>query len=301
MKKILRGLKLLSLVPKAFYYKHRALRHGLIGREFDDFGRKLSMFFLVKFKFDKFFKLLLNPVSIVRYFEFDFALKSTDWSLCKNVLDISSPRLFSLYIKKYYPEINYKMVNPDKRDLRITEEYFKTTGLNKKIEFFPCDASNLPFPNDFFDVIISISVIEHIPKDKDIRSIKEIWRCLKPSGRLILTFPTARIYREEYRNHRPYNLNQAKRKRRGFFFARIYDHNAIKKRILDPIEIKEPERIETFMTKEDFYKKYIKRWREKGIRETIKDPWYIATKFKKINQLNHLEFGVIGLLLSKKS
>lgn len=58
---------------------------------------------------------------------------------------------------------------------------------------------NLPFENDFFDVITAISTIEHIGlgsygdaniiPNGDRRAVKELIRVLKPNGQIILTFP----------------------------------------------------------------------------------------------------------------
>lgn len=45
----------------------------------------------------------------------------------------------------------------------------------------------LPFKNDFFDVIVCSEVIEHVPNPK--KAIQELQRVLKPNGILVLTTP----------------------------------------------------------------------------------------------------------------
>ncbi len=44
------------------------------------------------------------------------------------------------------------------------------------------DAKNLPFPNDFFDAAVSLSVVEHIAY-RDMQAVfTEVWRVLKPNA-----------------------------------------------------------------------------------------------------------------------
>ena len=45
----------------------------------------------------------------------------------------------------------------------------------------------LPFPDDYFDLVLSHEVLEHVQDDQ--QAINEILRVLKPGGRLILFVP----------------------------------------------------------------------------------------------------------------
>lgn len=55
------------------------------------------------------------------------------------------------------------------------------------VKFQVADALNLPFSQNFFDKIYSISVLHHIPsKDFRLQYLKETKRVLKPEGLLIL-------------------------------------------------------------------------------------------------------------------
>ncbi len=59
---------------------------------------------------------------------------------------------------------------------------------NKKIKYFKnVDAQNLPFKNNFFDVIYSMDVIEHITNDQSF--INEGLRVLKKGGNFIIGTP----------------------------------------------------------------------------------------------------------------
>lgn len=50
-----------------------------------------------------------------------------------------------------------------------------------------CDATDLPYPNDFFDIVCSFDVFEHIKNDK--KAVLEAHRVLKKKGLLIFMVP----------------------------------------------------------------------------------------------------------------
>ena len=54
------------------------------------------------------------------------------------------------------------------------------------------DARHLSFPNDSFATVISISVLEHIPRVNP--AILEAYRVLRPGGFFIITLPTNKLY-----------------------------------------------------------------------------------------------------------
>lgn len=51
-------------------------------------------------------------------------------------------------------------------------------------------STNLPYPNDFFDVVTCIQVLEHIEQEDAEASLKEFKRVLKPNGKLIISVPS---------------------------------------------------------------------------------------------------------------
>lgn len=78
---------------------------------------------------------------------------------------------------------------------------FWNQARNSSQHFFCCDARHLPFPDDFFDVVWSLGVIEHIGTvtghctlDANYSEARqnyanEILRVTKPSGRIIIACP----------------------------------------------------------------------------------------------------------------
>lgn len=294
-------LKLLFLFPiyliKLFIYMQKTESDNLPGREFYDFGYKSGLRLLLKGKFSP--KLLLNPVSIVRCFEFDFVYSSLNLNDIHDILDVSSPYLFGFYLCKH-EKINYTYINPDRRDLNNVQT------LSKKMEFKGnfitsyADAKMLEYADCSFDVLLSISVIEHVSGEDDSLVMKELWRVLKPGGGLVLTFPVKNVYEEEFREDDIYNLEGIK-KEIGYFFQRIYDEENINKRLLSSISDFEIIDKKVFgEISSDFYNEYKKRWIKKGYSETVKDAYYISKYFRYFNSINELKgTGVMGLTLKK--
>jgi SAM-dependent methyltransferase len=301
MSSVVKNLFVLVLFPllilKRIYFWYRTDSSNLPGKAFAEFGFMLGRKLLLKGKFSP--KLLLNPVSIVRYFEFDYVNRNLHTVAGSRILDVSSPYLFGFY-QSTKINSDYYYTNPDLRDLD------NVISLSKKIKFKAnyfaerIDALNLPFDNYYFDAILSISVIEHIYDEGDSLAMKEIWRVLKQEGKLILTFPVNKVYNAEYRNKDEYNLNVEKKSGK-YFFQRIYDEQKIEERLLSSINNYEIISKKVFgVTEKNFYFEYKKRWMKYSYWETVKDPYYISKKFSYFPEIKNLEdIGVLGLTIKK--
>jgi ubiquinone/menaquinone biosynthesis C-methylase UbiE len=66
--------------------------------------------------------------------------------------------------------------------VKISKKLFKMYNL--KGDFSVADAENLPFEDNFFDVVYSCGVLHHTPNTKE--TIKEVYRVLKPGGQAII-------------------------------------------------------------------------------------------------------------------
>ena len=60
---------------------------------------------------------------------------------------------------------------------------------NKKVVSMIASANNLPFKEDYFDLVVSFQVIEHISKQQVMQYLQDIKRVLKPKGIFIVTTP----------------------------------------------------------------------------------------------------------------
>lgn len=72
-----------------------------------------------------------------------------------------------------------------------TKKYVKA-DINSPIADEVIDITQITYPENFFDVVISSHVLEHI--DDDIKALEEIYRVLKPNGIFINQVPLSNVY-----------------------------------------------------------------------------------------------------------
>lgn len=100
----------------------------------------------------------------------------------KRILDVGCG--LGMYVRKmrrFSPDVYGVDIDP--------ERVAKASQDLPNIQVAP--AEKLPFGDDFFDVILSHEVIEHVSDDS--QSIREAYRCLCPGGRLVIFAPN-RLY-----------------------------------------------------------------------------------------------------------
>jgi SAM-dependent methyltransferase len=278
----------------------RACRIGLPGRAFYLFGRSIG--WQLWWQYPALARRLLqNPVSITRYFEFNFAWQClvSNGSQVGHCLDVSSPALFSFYVANKCPESLIRMINPDARDLAFAENIARHSAI-PRILFETKRARELSIVKAQFDAIWSISVIEHIAGDDgdDRDAVKIMWNLLRPGGMLILTVPTDIQAWDEFRKTDPYGTQPGSDGR--YFFQRFYDERAIHDRIIASIG-QPPEQIAWFGEKKrGRFHAYIQRWLKEGVSATFDDPLEIAMHYRYYD--THREMpgaGVCGLMFRK--
>jgi len=175
-----------------------------------------------------FFRLLFWPIDSVRYFEFDFMWAALSRLQPSSYLDISSPRMFPLIFLGEHPDITAELVNPDKADLEMTRKFITACGLDPQCRLGSLLIEDFPFAHESFDAVTSISVVEHIHEDKT--AIENIWRLVKPGGRLLLSVPCAAVAEEEYMDTDFYGVQTAS-ENEFLFHQYKYDQNLLEERI----------------------------------------------------------------------
>ena len=73
------------------------------------------------------------------------------------------------------------------------QEILKAAKTGKYKKTIVADARKLPFPENSFRSVISISTLEHIPDNSKV--FKEAFRVLKPGGIFYFTVPTDQLYK----------------------------------------------------------------------------------------------------------
>jgi ubiquinone/menaquinone biosynthesis C-methylase UbiE len=88
----------------------------------------------------------------------------------------------------YYPQNLINLENKIKKAVGIDKDIPDKT-FSSKISFIKADiGEKLPLPDNEFDCILILAVLEHLEHPEEI--IRECYRILRPGGRLIITIPT---------------------------------------------------------------------------------------------------------------
>jgi len=88
---------------------------------------------------------------------------------------------FSIYLSKQ----GAKIIGTDFSTSAIAFAQKKCASRETSASFQLADAQALPFKNESFDLIFSCECLEHVPDPK--KALSEMFRLLRPNGRLILT------------------------------------------------------------------------------------------------------------------
>lgn len=291
---------MLSIAVTAAISRIRAQLAGGIGLDFDSFGRKLFLReWMCRHGDRNAFAGFLNPVSCVRYFEFPFAAQALeDLSSNAHVLDVSSPRLFPLWLSDVRGSL-VTMINPDARDIERTRQLSRYLGSTENLALGgSADATALEFEDNSFDSAVSISVIEHVGSDlgdDDSRMVQELFRVVRPGGRIVLTFPVKPQHDNEFRNNDPYELRDVEGGK--YFFQRFYDESSIRSRILDVADVIERRRSYYVEKTPGWFDAYEKDWMANGLAVTVADPYLMCKNFEVSDEHPRDRTGVCGLEL----
>lgn len=290
-------LKNRKLIFSSYSYKRKA-GNKIPGLNFDKFGRKIGWKLFLKGDINRGLDLIVDPVRTVRYFEFDFCEKAYNWEKCEKALDISSPRMFMFYLTNKYPSLKYNYINPDIKDIRESEKIYELLK-PKNLSIEVMNAKKSKFRDNYFDAIVSISVIEHIDKEEDITALKEMWRILKKGGSLIITIPLVKKAFDQYLDFDEYGLNSPNNKGK-YFATRWYNKELIEKRIINVLG-KNPEKIAIFGEKESgFFWDYSKKERIQGLNERKKDAFYTAKMYQYYKDYkDNKGLSIIGMVFKK--
>jgi len=236
--------------------------------------------------------LIFWPMVSVRYFEFDFMWRTLSTRSFQSYLDVSSPRLFPVLVASKKRDIFATLINPDVRDLAYTLELVESMGLESRCKLYDYRVGSAPFNSGSFEIITSMSVVEHIPEDT--QAVQKMWDLLKPGGRLLLTVPCAAHASEEYLDRDEYNLMNSNEDG-YFFFQRYYDQRLLQERIF-PIT-GQPCRYAVYgEMSPGLYRKNMDSRMSDPNYPAWREPYMMGTEYRYFKSVNDLPgIGVIGM------
>jgi len=284
-------------VARGLYALRAATHVGGPGLVFDRFGRRIGLRLLARgHRIGA--SLLAAPMSSFRYWEFPFVARHLPTA--GTILDVASPFLFGLYWSQRHSDIALRMINPDRCDLDGTAELVRALDLSRITT--GCEAvDHVATSVNCYDAIFSISVLEHIAGDYDDRqAMRWMYNALRPGGRLIITVPVDREFRDEYRNEDVYRLGRTVASPQGTFFQRWYDIAAIQERLVEPIGRPPVSQCWFGETVPGRFAAYEQNWLRKGPAATVSDPLEFAKHYAEFPSWEAMPgAGVCGLVFVK--
>ncbi|GGY15833.1 hypothetical protein GCM10008098_03670 [Rhodanobacter panaciterrae] len=163
---------------------------------------------------------IVAPMDSVRYFEMDFFWRRAQALQPARVLDVSSPRLFTLLLLRSDQWVRADLLNPDEKDLARTSSLAQALQVDARCRFLELRIDALPVDASKYSLVVCMSVLEHIVED--IEALRIMWGRVEPGGRLLLSVPCSHNAVDEFTNVDEYGLLEHDHE--GFvFWQRYYD------------------------------------------------------------------------------
>ncbi len=172
-------------------------------------------------------KTLVAPVGYWRFLPNAIALQEALRLRNPAILDVSSPKLLSIFLAS---KTSGRVTATDLDDEQIFSRWkmlAQTLGLDNYTAEYQ-DARQLTYPDNSFDLVYSISVIEHIPDQGDMQALQEFRRVLKPGGTLVIEVPYRRKGKDVFRNTDSKGAPAESEQ----FYERYYDAGTLAERLL---------------------------------------------------------------------
>lgn len=115
-----------------------------------------------------------------------FLIQSFISKMLERILDIGTgTATLAIMIKKTYTNATIIGLDGDERILAIARKKIQQKEIG--IDLIQGMSYQLPFPNNYFDVVISSLMIHHLTDDDKIKTFKEVLRVLKPDGEFCIS------------------------------------------------------------------------------------------------------------------
>ena len=187
---------------------------------------RLSIWFLPLIKIYYSGRRFIDPIDGSSYRKFlSYGYKKLRKNaLCPGTLSLERHRLLWLYLDRetnfFSKKLNVLHMAPEQvffKKFKTFENWnYTTCDLNSPLAEVKADICNLPFENNFFDLILCNHVLEHIPDHE--KAISELYRVLKKGGTLIVQVPIDLTKEKTFED-----FNIINKKERNKIFGQ-YDH-----------------------------------------------------------------------------
>jgi SAM-dependent methyltransferase len=244
------------------------------------------------------YNLIFFPMDSTRYFEFGVSWERVRRLPFTRFLDVSSPRLLPLMLMRSNRQATAELINPDAKDIRDTESFFRAFGVGERCRFSARTVEQASFEDSSFDLITCISVLEHIPADGE--AVERMWSLLRSGGRLVLTLPCMSQPLEQYISDNQYGVLQPGSD--GYtFWQRYYDGKRLDEKIFRVTG--PPEHMVIFgeITNGLFFRNATMKRVLDGRYPFWREPYMMATEYRSYPSLEELPGeGVVFLEFLKK-
>jgi SAM-dependent methyltransferase len=153
------------------------------------------------------------------------------------ILDVGSPKCFGIFLAStQHCTVEMTDISPLNLDEYRTMWDAVLRRAKGNARFSLQDARALKYQENSFDIVYSMSVLEHISGEKgDTTALSEMVRVLRPGGLLVFSVPFGSVYTEQWRN----GFVAAVEERNDgayHFFQRIYDPRSLEMRLLQHLQ-----------------------------------------------------------------
>jgi len=198
------------------------------------------------------------------------------------ILDIGSPKLLSIYFAACLKsEVHATDIQDRAISTRYEPEfrsYASVFGASGDYRVALQDARRMEYDDNSFDVVYSISVIEHIPDEGDSEAVREIGRVLKPGGIAVIEIPYAKKERNTFVEQQVYERRYTGE---SVFYQRHYDDESLQRRLVSPSQLR-------LLSRMCFIERYSFELYWSKIPELLKVPFlWLEPVFSSVN---HTEF-----------
>jgi ubiquinone/menaquinone biosynthesis C-methylase UbiE len=121
-----------------------------------------------------------DSLHITRRLEYPWIFEELNYPMGKTILDVGAGKTVPSFLLASQNIVHTIDVLEDACNWINEKRY-------PNIYAHLCSATDIKFDDNYFDITMSISVLEHLPKDDVLKAIREMVRVTKPGGQILIT------------------------------------------------------------------------------------------------------------------